>query len=68
MGNKEIKQEITKKLEKIKMKEDEITNLISDIEGKIDEINGEKPKPFTTGYGTSCLQIQTGKGKLIDEY
>ena len=64
---KKIKEEVLKKLGKIKMKESEIEDLINEIENKVDEINGVKEKPIKTGYGTSCLRLES-KGKLIDEY
>jgi ABC-type Fe3+-hydroxamate transport system substrate-binding protein len=65
---KKIKEEVLKKLGKIKMKEDEINDLINEIKSKVDEINGVKEKPIKTNYGTSCLRLENQKGQLIDEY
>jgi len=62
-----VKVEIRKKLQKLRMKQNEADDLIAEIEGKVDEINGVA-HPIKTGYGTSCLRLTNTKGRLITEY
>jgi len=63
---KKIKDEVLGKLGKLKTKQGEVDNIISDIENKVTEMNGEKP--LKTDYGTSCVHIQNKKGKILAEY
>ena len=61
-----IKKEVLGKLGKLKAKQGETDHLINEIENKITEMNGEKP--LKTGYGTSCIHLQSKNGKILTEY
>lgn len=62
-----LKKQVLKQLEKLKMKQNQVDNLIEDIEDKIEAMNGEKP--VKTGYGTSCLRLTTkDEANLLTEY
>lgn len=70
LEHKKLKEQVLEKLGKLKMKQSEVDDIIAQIEGKVEEMNGEKPleqKPLKTGYGTSCLRLEE-KGKLVTEY
>jgi len=67
-NTKKVKEQVLKKLGKLKGKQEEVENLVNEIEDKIEEINGEIDKPLKTGYGTSCVNILSKKDKLLTEY
>jgi len=62
---KKIKEQVLKKLKKIKMKQGEVDNLIEEIENKVEEMNGEKK--IKTDYGTSCVHLVGNKEEILTE-
>jgi transcriptional regulator NrdR family protein len=58
-----MKNEIRKKLEKIKMKQNDIEDLIESIQGLVEP----EEKNVETNYGTSCLRLEKN-GKMLTEF
>jgi len=61
---KKLKIEITKKLSKIRMKQEQVDSIINDIEGLLPK---EEEKETKINYGTSCVRMEKN-GKLLTEY